>query len=1113
MQFIVCLLHWLFTLFSKGLAGAVTKHRFAPSAVQWTGRDLHRVQCSRSAWGCTENGKEVKPLSIDEMRTFFDRSLRGLVRGDVVVGGRQYEYRQWDGEELDSKLISVDTETELAEPGKIPRLAVAQAFDVETCHLIHPDELGRFIRTHAKCNFVGHNIAGFDFHVIFQHLGRTDRKARKAWLKVADDGRLADTMLLDQLCRLGFGTFPRERHLGEVAASWAKVDDLDKNDPWRLRYGEIIGVDWAAVDLDAWDYAAKDPIATRLAFIPLRDRARELAARNGVETDTIQRYGLLSQRLQIRAAIALAAVSHRGIGIDTSHREETERRLRNEMRRLLTQLDEMPDLAGVFRRDKHGNLTFTPTGKPRIAQKRLRQVLEKLAGDHDIVPNRSDKTGVLSLSRQFWSQHDDIAPFITTWVRLEEVAKLIQFFAKLQTDRVHPRYTTIVRTGRTSSSKPNIQQIPRNEGFREIFVPRPGFVFLTIDYAALELRTLAAECERRFGESVLADVIRSGTDPHENTASLLLGMNLGEFRAQRKSEPKQFKLERQRAKAVNFGVPGGLGPKSLSAYAKLTYGVDLSEDEAADFRDRFLYEIYPEIGQYMESDAAGILAENLRVKVREVRKAWPDTGLLGGAKNVVQGRTKKRDGSAYAERFVDDVWRKLRRLNENPDLDEYLDHERAGPELEKILFFGTVTTITGRPRGRATFTQRKNTPFQAAAADGCKIALWKLFRAGYKVVAFVHDEFVIELPENCDFTQEAIRIDQICCRSMEQVTGDVPIECEYAVSYCWSKDAEAVWDNDGRLVPWGDEAARTHQCKSVPSATPIEATANSKPPEQTAAKARLVSPNHQLESPQTDVFVGDCRDLLPTLTVQPNLIFADPPFNIGEHYGTWNDNMSWPEYVDFTYEWINACLDVLTANGSFWIHVPDEIAAEIVVHVKDRGLEMINWCLWHYRFGQCRNTNFIRSKEHGLYFARDRKERTWNPDAVRVQSDRATKYNDKRTRETRTPGMRVPLDVWGLPNDGKYWGRVQGNNKERRPNHENQLPELYLARIIKATSNEGDLVLDPFAGSGTTGTVARALQRRSVGIEIDSNNAVSAFERIENGPIRDVVTNAYQIEA
>jgi site-specific DNA-methyltransferase (adenine-specific) len=92
------------------------------------------------------------------------------------------------------------------------------------------------------------------------------------------------------------------------------------------------------------------------------------------------------------------------------------------------------------------------------------------------------------------------------------------------------------------------------------------------------------------------------------------------------------------------------------------------------------------------------------------------------------------------------------------------------------------------------------------------------------------------------------------------------------------------------------------------------------------------------------------------------------------------------------------------------------------------------------------------------------------------------------------------MDVWY----GKFWGRVQGNSKERRGYHDNQLPEVYLARVISATSREGDLVLDPFLGSGTTGVVAHALSRRFIGIEYSEKNAASAADRMRCGPVRDV---------
>jgi site-specific DNA-methyltransferase (adenine-specific) len=229
-----------------------------------------------------------------------------------------------------------------------------------------------------------------------------------------------------------------------------------------------------------------------------------------------------------------------------------------------------------------------------------------------------------------------------------------------------------------------------------------------------------------------------------------------------------------------------------------------------------------------------------------------------------------------------------------------------------------------------------------------------------------------------------------------------------------------------------------------------------------------------------------------------DLIFADPPFNWDVPYGEWDDARPREEYLSFTHQWLDACLRVLNNHGSLWVNIPDDTAAEIVVHLKGRGLVMINWCIWHFRFGQHRVGNFIVSKVHALYFARDRDNRVWNPETVLEPSDRAAIYDDPRTRETRQPGLRVPLDVWY----GPHWGRIQGNNKERRKNHQNQIPEVYLGRVIRACSNEGQLVLDPFLGSGTTCTVARALGRRSIGIEYSSRNAASAFERIKAGPVR-----------
>lgn len=247
--------------------------------------------------------------------------------------------------------------------------------------------------------------------------------------------------------------------------------------------------------------------------------------------------------------------------------------------------------------------------------------------------------------------------------------------------------------------------------------------------------------------------------------------------------------------------------------------------------------------------------------------------------------------------------------------------------------------------------------------------------------------------------------------------------------------------------------------------------------------------------PLTELYIGDCREVLTGLphTRRPDLIFADPPFNWGVEYAGYNDSLDRREYLRFTKGWLEACVDILHPHGSMWINIPDDTAAEIVIQMKRLGMEMINWCIWHFRFGQHRHGSFIVSKVHALYFAKDRGNRTFRDDEILEPSDRASKYADPRTMEKSTnAGMRVPMDVWY----GQYWGRVQGNNKERRHGHCNQLPEIYLDRVIRACSDPGDLVLDPFCGSGTTSTVARALGRRSVTIEISKKSAISAWERI-----------------
>lgn len=265
---------------------------------------------------------------------------------------------------------------------------------------------------------------------------------------------------------------------------------------------------------------------------------------------------------------------------------------------------------------------------------------------------------------------------------------------------------------------------------------------------------------------------------------------------------------------------------------------------------------------------------------------------------------------------------------------------------------------------------------------------------------------------------------------------------------------------------------------------------------------------------RTRVYVGDCRDVLPAIPEVARgtvgVVFADPPFNWKRGYDKWHDDLPEQEYLTFTFDWLDLCVRALRPGGSMWVNIPDDWAAEIVVYLKGRlgertppsRMVMENWCIWHYRFGQNTRSRFINSKVHALHFVKEGGEPVWRPERVLESSDRATLYFDPRTlskKDGSPPGKRVPMDVWY----GPFWGRIQGNNKERRPGHDNQLPEVYLARVLQATSDPGDLVLDPFLGSGTTGVIARALGRKFIGVEYSRANAARALERIVKiGPVR-----------
>ncbi|MEW4455040.1 site-specific DNA-methyltransferase [Bremerella sp. JC817] len=272
-----------------------------------------------------------------------------------------------------------------------------------------------------------------------------------------------------------------------------------------------------------------------------------------------------------------------------------------------------------------------------------------------------------------------------------------------------------------------------------------------------------------------------------------------------------------------------------------------------------------------------------------------------------------------------------------------------------------------------------------------------------------------------------------------------------------------------------------------------------------------------LELPATGLTTGDCiaeMKKLPDGCI--DLAFADPPFNIGYKYDVYDDRRSVDEYLDWSEAWMAEVQRVLKPTGAFWLAIGDEFAAELkVLATRTLGLHCRNWVVWYYTFGVHCKSKFTRSHAHIFYFTKDAKKFTFNDEPIRVPSARMLVYGDKRAN----PKGRVPDDTWILrpqdvpesfssEEDTWYFPRVAGTFKERAGFHGCQMPEQLLGRIIKSCSNEGEIVMDPFAGSGSTLVTAKKLGRQFLGYELSEEYSRQIGQRLEKTSVGDALVGA-----
>lgn len=242
------------------------------------------------------------------------------------------------------------------------------------------------------------------------------------------------------------------------------------------------------------------------------------------------------------------------------------------------------------------------------------------------------------------------------------------------------------------------------------------------------------------------------------------------------------------------------------------------------------------------------------------------------------------------------------------------------------------------------------------------------------------------------------------------------------------------------------------------------------------------------------LFLGDVLEVLSS-EIKDNsidLIFADPPYNIGKDFNGFQDKWEFEsDYLEWSYNWLNLCVNKLKHNGSLYLMASTQSMPYFDLYLRDR-LTVLSRIVWYYDSSGVQAKKYYGSLyEPILYCVKDKRNYTFNSSHILVEAKTGAvrKLIDYRKS---TPSVynseKVPGNVWEFP-------RVRYRMPEYEE-HPTQKPTSLLERIIKASSNEGDIVLDIFSGSFTTSFVAKQLKRKSIGIELQEKYLQIGLRRL-----------------
>ena len=663
-------------------------------------------------------------------------------------------------------LTALDSETSLIYPGCLaPRLVCVTAFDggktgrTPVCTIAHHSDPDLF--SFLVERFSGHTTfanAPYDLAVFM----RWDPRMIEVIFDALDDGRVHCIQMREKLIDIGRGWFRfEEDDDGEIRVKSYSLNAIAQRrrlgkkqfDQWRMRYHDLIDV-----PLEDWPNEAKIYALTdaKLTY--------------DIHVEQEGGFNLHDEPSQVRAHMALHLTSCHGIRTDAKKLDKLEGLVDSQLVGVSEQLmkvglvreDGTRDTKAAVRRmlEKVGEeATITGAGIEKIARENLKpkEFFEQAMKEGQWISVNAESTSMSGdETLMTYSRYTQLRNLKTGSIKHLRQGVLLPLQSYFQ---------PLMATGRTSSSRPNIQNLRRLScknckglgsvrdddslvakecsvclgvpGIRECFVPREGHVFVAADFAKAEMHTLAQTCLDLFGESKLADALNDGIDPHDWVGSVILGCSHEEFVERYKAEDEDAVDARQLAKVVNFGCPGGVSAKRLVDIARGMFKMEISDHMAQRIKGMW-FQAWPEMARYFE---------------------------------YVGNECVDNEGWHWAK-----------------------------------------TTRSNRLRSRTTFTAACNNGFQAPCADGAKAALYEVTRLqrlkhlgsvlyGTRVVNFIHDENVVECREEIGHAV-AIELERVMPIAFNMFVPDVPTTADATIMYYWSKRAKRIFDENGRLVPW-----------------------------------------------------------------------------------------------------------------------------------------------------------------------------------------------------------------------------------------------------------------------------------------------------------------------